>query len=70
MLFVEPLGIACSPELVVEITVPSDPVAVPAPEPVTLKDESEAHSKDHVGAESEEDVGLLEIPDDARSMES
>ena len=70
VLFTELLVMACPPELIEEITVPSDPVAVPPPEPVTPKDESEANSKDHVGTESEEDVGILELPEDATSIES
>lgn len=69
VLLVDPLSVACAFELVIEIAVPKEPAAVPPPEPVTASDEPDAHSKDHVGDEGEEDVGLPEIVEGPTSVE-
>ena len=68
MLF-EPLSVVCPFELVVATAVPSEPTAVPPPLPTTASDESDAHSKDHVGEEGEEDVGLPELSKELTSVE-
>ena len=69
MLLFEPLSVVRPFELVVKTAVPSEPTDVPPPVPMTASDESEAHSKDHVGDEGEEDVGLPELSEELTSVE-